>query len=122
MDYDKIDKLEKLKKKNWFFREQKRRILNNLDKEIENEAQPLSTTNLRFMYINSWSIKCSIIGIIFTLLIMICPYIFFKNNLITENSFIIIFFSIFFISIALMIINCNYNNSFFITRKKLKIN
>ena len=122
MNYDKIEELEKLKKKNWFFREQKRKILNNLDKNIEDEVLSLPKTNLRYMYLNSWSIKCSIIGIIFTLLIMIGPYIFYKNNLINENAFIIIFFSIFFISVALMIINCNYNNSFFITRKKLNIN
>lgn len=122
MNYDKIEELEKLKKKNWFFREQKRKILNNLDKNIEDEVLSLPKTNLRYMYLNNWSIKCSIIGIIFTLLIMIGPYIFYKNNLINENAFIIIFFSIFFISVALMIINCNYNNSFFITRKKLNIN
>ena len=126
MDIDeKINYINEINNKNWFIKNQKKTILKNLDDNecIDNcdDNIPLSLpkTNLKYLYLNSWSVKCSLIGIIFTILIMIFPFILFKTKIISETGFIIVFLSIFFISIALMIRGCNYNNSYFITRAKL---
>ena len=71
--------------------------------------------DIKVININKWSIKCSLISIIVSVLLYIIPYLMYKIGLINDATFYLFILVIVIFSCLGIIIYCNFQNGLFIT-------
>lgn len=72
-------------------------------------------SDIKVVNINKWSIKCSLISIIVSVLLYIIPYLMYKMLIISDVTFYLFILVIVVFSCLGIIIYCNFQNGLFIT-------
>ena len=72
-------------------------------------------SDIKVVNINKWSIKCSLISIIVSVLLYIIPYLMYKMGIISDATFYLFILVIVIFSCLGIIIYCNFQNGLFIT-------
>jgi len=81
---------------------------------------PAPTTRHVYINFNRYTIACTSISVVIAILIYLIPHVLFKQNIITENSFIFIVVLMIITCIILIYLICNYENSLFISNNLIK--
>lgn len=106
---------------NNYFKDQQIKALTK-NSESSNKSRTVSIPpKTRHVYINfnRYSVLCTGIAVVIVILIYLIPYFLFKQNIIREGIFIFIVTLIVIISIILIYLICNYENSFFISNNRI---
>lgn len=75
--------------------------------------------DIKYININKWSVKCSLISIILSVLFYIFPYLMYKMRLISDTTLMLFVFVIVVFSCLGIIVFCNFQNGLFITNNKI---
>lgn len=75
----------------------------------------LAFNDIKVVNINKWSIKCSLISIIVSVVLYIIPYLMYKMGIISDGTFTLFILVIVVFSCLGIIVFCNFQNGLFIT-------
>ena len=75
----------------------------------------LAFNDIKVVNINKWSIKCSLISIIVSVVLYIIPYLMYKMGIISDGTFTLFILVIVVFSSLGIIVFCNFQNGLFIT-------
>lgn len=79
----------------------------------------LAFNDIKVVNINKWSIKCSLISIIVSVLLYIIPYLMYKMGIINDGTFCLFILVIVVFSCVGIIMYCNFQNGLFITNNAI---
>jgi len=75
--------------------------------------------DIKYININKWSVKCSLISVIVSILLYIFPYMMYKMNIINDGTLILFILVIVVFSCLGIIMYCNFQNGLFITNNAI---
>ena len=79
----------------------------------------LAFNDIKVVNINKWSVECSLIGIMVSVLLYIFPYFMYKMGIISDKTLILFILVIVVFSCLGVIVYCNFQNGLFITNNEI---